>query len=65
MEILKYDLDPTDTEFEIIQTVAEIKLTLALFMNKEFAKQINSINKIVEKKCFQPSLNTLEISLYT
>lgn len=65
MEILKYDLDPTDTEFEIIQTVAEIKLTLALFMNKEFARQINNINKIVEKKCFQPSLNILEISLYT
>lgn len=64
MEILNYDFNPTDREFERIQTGAEIKLTLALFMNKEFAKQINSINKIVEKKCFQTSLNTLEISLY-
>lgn len=44
-----YHLDPTDLKFEIIQTGAEIKLTLVLLINKEFAKQINSVNKIVEK----------------
>ena len=44
-----YNLGTTDSEYVIIQKGAEIKLTLVLFRKKKFAKQINSINKIVQK----------------